>query len=142
MVGGIDFGGAQQRHHDRLHQEFKHGAENDADSEAANPAPWSHVADVAPWRMRSPGPQKHQRPPSGLTTDVKTMTRIERTPSGPNPRSCWATGSSGGGAARASSGSAGTCSGKFGTSLCTSASTTLAVQSFYHKRLMIASAPR
>ena len=44
------------------------------------------------------------------------MTRIARSPSGPNPRSCAATGSSGGGAAHASSGSAGTCSGKFGTS--------------------------
>lgn len=61
MVGGIDFGGAQQRHHDGLHQEFKHAAENDADGEAANPAPWSQIADVAPWRMRSPGPQKHQK---------------------------------------------------------------------------------
>src|SRR5438876_12396635 len=58
-----------------------------------------------------------KRPPSGLTTDVKTMMRIERNPSGSNPRSCVATGSSGGGAARASSGSAGTCSGKFGASL-------------------------
>ena len=61
MVGGIDFGGAQQRHHDRLQEEFKRTTENDADGQTSKPAPWSHVADVAPWRMRSPGPQKHQK---------------------------------------------------------------------------------
>src|SRR5205807_7241348 len=40
----------------------------------------------------------------GLTTEVKTMTRIARSPTGPNPRRRAATGSPGGGAARASRG--------------------------------------
>ena len=61
MVGGIDFGGAQQRHHNRLHQEFKRAAENDADSQTSKPTPRPHVADIAPWRVRSPSPQKHQK---------------------------------------------------------------------------------
>src|ERR1700730_1792886 len=51
MVGGIDCRRAEEWHHDRLHQEFKRAAENDAGGQTAKPALRSHVADLTPWRM-------------------------------------------------------------------------------------------
>jgi hypothetical protein len=53
----------------------------------------------------------------GLKTEVKTMRRIARSPSGPNPRRLAATGSSNGGATRPSICDVGTCFGRFEASL-------------------------
>src|SRR5437899_10849760 len=61
MVGEIDCGGAEQRHHDSFHQKIKRAAENDADGESPDPALRSHVADLTPWRIRSPGPQEYEK---------------------------------------------------------------------------------
>ena len=59
LVGGIDFGSTQQRHHDRLHQEFERAAVNGTDSQTSEPTFRPHVADVAPWRVRSPSQLIH-----------------------------------------------------------------------------------
>jgi hypothetical protein len=53
----------------------------------------------------------------GLKTEVRTMRRIAKSPSGPNPRRLAATESSDGGVGRASDGNAETCSAGFEASL-------------------------
>ena len=60
VVRRIDGGGAEQRHHDRLHHQFECASEDDAESEAGGPAPRSHEADLQPRSARRPGPEQDQ----------------------------------------------------------------------------------
>ena len=61
MINGlIDWIRAEEWHHDRLHQQFERDPESDAGGDGSHPAPRPHVTDLAPWRMRPPGPHEHQ----------------------------------------------------------------------------------
>ena len=60
MVGLINRRRAEQRHHDRLHQELKGAAEKDAGDESARPTPRSHITDLAPRRAGERHPHQHK----------------------------------------------------------------------------------
>ena len=91
MVRLIDRVGAEQRHHDRLHQKFERNAESNADGRCAGPALWPHVADFAPLSARRPDPYNHQHGAEGRNDQV-TREDDENRDDSEQPKSAQASG--------------------------------------------------
>lgn len=70
VIRRVDGRSAEQRHHDRLHQELEDNAQRDADRQRADPALRPNVADCAPRRARSLHPQQNQDSAEGSNDEV------------------------------------------------------------------------
>jgi hypothetical protein len=70
VVRLIDRIGAEQRHDNRLHQDFERAAEHQAEDQAADPALGPDVADLAPRRARPLSPHQHENGAEGRDHEI------------------------------------------------------------------------